>query len=383
MKNTKELLKKLVSISSIFPNEQEIALWIEEFLKIQGFKIQRQKVENNRWNLLAEKGKGKSSLLFYGHMDTVPRYGNWETNPFNLTKKDDKLFGVGACDMKGGIAAMLSAVSQIKTDKKIKLFFGVDEENISEGVWKAVQEKRAWFSDVGAILVGEPGASATQTGGENVVTLGRRGRVVFAVEVFGKASHGAHSEKGINAINEAAKIVLALEKIKLQKNPLLGEGTLFVRKFEAASTSLSIPDKAYIEIDRHLVMPETVETAKKQIEDLIQSLYKQKILSKDSDSKIKVCLKQRQTPYIEPYITDKNNIFVKNILSLIKENFNKEVVLNYGKSVADDNIFATKLNIPVVTIGPRGANIHSANEWVSEQSLENVTFLYKMIIENY
>ena len=383
MKNTEELLKKLVSIPSIFPNEQKVALWIEEFLKAQGFKVQRQKVGNNRWNLLAEKGRGKSSLLFYGHMDTVPRYGNWDTDPFKLTKKGDKLFGIGACDMKGGIAAILNAVSEAKTNKRIKLFFGVDEENISEGVWKAVQEKKSWFKDVKAILIGEPGASATQTGGVDVITLGRRGRVVFAVEVFGKASHGAHSEKGINAINEAARIVLSLEKIKLQKNPLLGEGTLFVRRFDAVSTSLSIPDKAYIEIDRHLVMPETVKTAKKQIEDLIQSLYKQKSLSKDSDSKIKVYLKQRQTPYIEPYITDKNNIFVKNILSVIKDNFNKKVVLNYGKSVADDNIFATQLKIPVITIGPKGASIHSANEWVSEQSLSDVSHLYKMIIENY
>ena len=383
MKNTTDLLKKLVSIQSVFPNEKECALWIEEFLKVQGFKVQRQKVGNNRWNLLAEKGKGKSSLLFYGHIDTVPKYGNWETDPFKLTEKDDKLFGRGACDMKGGIAALLSALIQVKTDKKIKLFFGVDEENISEGAWRAIEEKKSWFSDVEAVLVGEPGASATQIGGVNVVTLGRRGRVVFAVDVFGKAYHGAHPEKGVNAIDEAAKIALALGKINLQKNKFLGEGSLFVRKFESASTSLSIPDIAYIEIDRHLVLPETINTAKKQIENLIDSLYKAKILSKDSDFKTKVYLKQRATPYIEPYVTDKNNIFVKNVLSLIKNNFNKEIVINYGKSVADDNIFAAKLKVPVVTIGPRGGNIHSANEWVSKQSLNEVTALYKMIIENY
>ncbi|MCL5746734.1 MAG: M20/M25/M40 family metallo-hydrolase, partial [Patescibacteria group bacterium] len=339
MKNTESILKNLVAIQSVFPDEKNVALWTENFLKKNGFEIQKHKIANGRWNILAERGKGKSSLLFYGHMDTVPVYGNWDTNALELVAKGDKLYGVGACDMKGGLAAILNAVASVKTDKKIKILLGVDEENISEGAWKAVLEKKAWFKDVAAILVAEPGASATQTGGINVVTLGRRGRIVFSVEVFGKSAHGAHPKKGINAINEAARLTLALEKIKLQKNPLLGEGTLFVRKFDSQSTSLSIPDYAYLEIDRHIVLPETINSAKSQLEKLIQKLYKTNKLSKNSDGKIIISVKKRKTPYIEPYITKNDNPFVKNILGLIKNNFARDLIINYGKSVADDNIF--------------------------------------------
>ncbi len=383
MTNTESILKNLVAIQSVFPDEKNVALWIEDFLKKNGFKIQRHKITNGRWNILAERGKGKSSLLFYGHMDTVPFYGNWDTNALKLVAQGDKLYGVGACDMKGGLAAILNAVTSVKADKKIKILLGVDEENISEGAWKAVLEKKAWFKDVAAILVAEPGASATQTGGINVVTLGRRGRVVFSVEVFGKSAHGAHPEKGINAINEAARLTLALERIKLQKNPLLGEGTLFVRKFDSQSTSLSIPDYAYLEIDRHIVLPETINSAKSQLEKLIQKLYKTNKLSKNADGKIKVSVKKRKTSYIEHYITKIDNPFVKNILSLIKNNFARDLIINYGKSVADDNIFATQLDVPVVTIGPMGGSIHGANEWVSKKSLNDVSKLYKLIIESF
>lgn len=383
MKKTEEILKTLVSIPSVFPDEQGLALWLEDFLKASGFKLQRHKIADNRWNILAEKGKGETALLFYGHMDTVPKYGNWKTEPFKLTADNDRLFGIGSCDMKGGIAAILDAVITTQTDKKIKLLFGVDEENISEGAWRAVKDKRSWFKDVEMALVAEPGASATQTGGVNVITLGRRGRVVFSVEIFGKSAHGAHPEKGINAIDEASKLVVALGKIKLQKNPLLGEGTLFVRKFESQSTSLSIPDSAYLEIDRHLVLPETIQSAKSQLEKLIQDLYKTNKLSKNADSKIKVSVKVRETPYIEPYITKVSNPFVQNILSLMKSNFTQNIVINYGKSVADDNIFATELKVPVITIGPRGGNIHGANEWVSKESLNDVSKLYKLIIERF
>jgi succinyl-diaminopimelate desuccinylase len=374
--NELQILEKLVNINSVFPKEKNISLELEKILKDFGFKTEKHAISQDRWNLLAERGEGESSILFYGHIDTVPDYGKWKTNPFKLTQVGDKLFGLGACDMKGGIAAFLSAVKLIE-NKKIKILFSPDEENISEGAWKIVKDKEKWFSDVNFILVGEPGASAKKIGGENVITLGRRGRVVFEIEVFGKSVHGAHPEKGVNAITEASKIALEIEKLKLPSNKYLGNASLFIKKLEGASTSLSIPDKAIIEIDRHLVVPETIDSAKEQIDKLIEQMYKNGKLSKDADSKVRVNIKKRVTPYAPPYVTDINNFFVKKIIQLM----NGDEILNYGKSVADDNVFSTQLGLPVITIGPRGDNIHSSNEWVSKKSLENTTKLYKQILE--
>lgn len=382
MHKSTNILKDLVAIPSVFPEESKVAQFIEKYLQKLQFKITRHKVGTNRWNILAERGVGNTSLLWYGHMDTVPVYGNWHTDPFSLTEKKDKLYGLGACDMKGGIAALLAAVADIDPTKRVKLLFGTDEENISEGVWKVIQEKKEWFSDVRGVLVGEPGASATQTGGANVVTLGRRGRAVFVIDVFGKSVHGGHPEKGVNAITQAAAIAMSLEKLDLPTHPLLKNASLFVRKLYGESTSLSIPDHAMLEIDYHLVVPETIAIVKKMLEDHIVSMYENRSLSSDADRKAVVRVKERTTPYIEPYVTPDDDEFTQTILTQVRQ-FHSDIEFNYGKSVADDNIFANRLSLPVVTIGPEGGNIHSANEWVSEKSLHDVSALYKAIIEAF
>lgn len=127
-----ESLGKMVSIKSIFPNEKKFAMYMAELLKKNGFKVSAQKFGVRRYNIFAERGKGKSAFLFYGHLDTVPIYGKWETNPLKLTKKGDKYYGLGSSDMKGGIAAALEATKLCKK-RRIKILLCSDEENISEG----------------------------------------------------------------------------------------------------------------------------------------------------------------------------------------------------------------------------------------------------------
>src|SRR3989338_1206630 len=125
--NHKELLRKLVSINSIFPNEKELVEFLEVYLKDLGFSVSRQFVSENRFNIIAEKGSGSKSLLFYGHMDTVPVYGSWNTNPFILSENEDLLYGLGVNDMKGGLVAILKAVeNKNPKDYKLKIAFGVD-----------------------------------------------------------------------------------------------------------------------------------------------------------------------------------------------------------------------------------------------------------------
>ena len=116
-------LRKLVNIPSEFPNEKKVLEMLEEELIGLGFSLERHHISDNRWSILAKRGSGKSSVLFYGHVDTVPEYGGWSTSPTRLTSKGDKLYGLGACDMKGGIASVLSALKNEKSKmKKAKLF---------------------------------------------------------------------------------------------------------------------------------------------------------------------------------------------------------------------------------------------------------------------
>ncbi|MDE1823683.1 MAG: M20 family metallopeptidase [Candidatus Micrarchaeota archaeon] len=375
--DVERLLSEIVRINSIFPNEKGLAVFVEHRLKRMGFATRRDYLSKTRYNILAERGTGNGSVLFYCHLDTVPDYGNWHTNPFRLTAKGNALFGLGSCDMKGGMAAILTAVDQIR-DKKIKMLFCVDEENISEGAWHAVTYNKAWFRDVKFAVSCESGDSKRHTGGSNVVTIGRRGRVVISIDIEGLASHGAQPQRGVNAIDEASTIVKHIGMYKLLKHGRLGPESIFVRRLEANSTSLSVPDKAHLELDIHIVPPSTRKDAEGRARELVNELFRSKHL--DPRTKINVSIKERKTPYIEPYVNHRNNRHIKKVFSIIKEDYGKAIP-NYGSSVADDNILSTELRVPIVTIGPTGGNEHSENEWVSRRSVKQLVGTYSRIIE--
>ncbi len=373
-----EILGKLVAINSVFPNEGKLALFLEKELARIGFKTQRHYVSNKRFNLLAQRGAGKKSILFYGHMDTVPVYGSWKSNPFVLTGAGDRLVGIGSSDMKGGIASLIAALEDHGKDNNVKLLFCVDEENISLGAWKVFDEKLKWFEDVAFAISLEPGSSERHVGGINVVTLGRRGRVVINVDIVGLSAHGAVKERGISAIDEAVKIISQLERMKFEAHSELGKESMFIRKIESASTSLSVPDKLHMELDIHIVPPNNAKKIIRQMEKLIKKMRSCGKLNKKTS--VSIGIKERQTPYIEPYVTSKESSIVKQILAIVRENFGNPII-NYSSSVADDNIIANSLDIPVITIGPSGGNEHASNEWVSARSLNELSKLYSMILE--
>ncbi len=378
MLSAKDILSKMVAINSTFPNEGKLGEYICRLLKSQDFKVNKQYVSPGRFNIFAERGSRGRPLLFYGHTDTVPIYGDWKTDPMKLTKKGDKLFGLGSCDMKGGVAGVLEAINHINKTRRIKLLFCVDEENISKGVYEAIK-RRSWFNDISFAICVEPGHSAHQTGGENTITVGRRGRVIVCVDIIGLSSHGANPQKGINALEEASKIALSIKKFKLTRHHGLGKEAVFVNCIEGRSTSLSVPDRSHMEIDVQLVPPNKLDSAKRRVEMLIKELYKTGKLNKRT--KTNVYIKKRETPYINPYVGDLKNPSFRSIRKIIEDNFGKALI-NYGSSVADDNIIHDKLSVHIITLGPSGGNIHTSNEWLSERSLKRITSLYEQIINN-
>ena len=168
-----------------------------------------------------------------------------------------------------------------------------------------------------------------------------------------------------------------IKRLKLRTHPKLGKESLFVRSVSGESTSLAVPESAHMELDIQLVPPSTVADCKKRVEDLIREMYRKGKLN--PKTKVTVSVKKRDTPYIEPFATDLNDRKVKKVLSIMGERFGKTMI-NYGDSVADDNVFSNSLGIPVISLAPSGGNEHTANEWISIKSLEDVADLYKAII---
>ena len=354
-------LRKLVSINSVFPNEREIGEHCEKYLRSIGFSITRIDLPGGRPNIIATRGT--PSLAFYGHLDTVPVYGKWDSDPHILTEKEGKLYGIGAGDMKGGIAALFSALEKSHGDAMVVLCS--DEENISLGANLLVSHPEL-FSEIELMVSCE----FLEQGDEGGIMLGRRGRAVYEVTVRGTSSHGATAEKGINAVEKACELILALQKFPAKKGARLGDSTFFVRSFSAESTSLSVPDSAKFQIDAHLVDGQTVEGCMKEFEIYMKRVY----------SGFTIDTAKRETPFSMPCYVEPKNRGVKILSKIVKDVAGKSF-FTVGLSVADENVFSRRF--PCVVCGPVSANYHSANEWVGKASLMRASEIYARLIEKW
>lgn len=374
------LFESLIRIPSVFPNETALAEWIYNYLHNAGWNVRKQQVGKDRFNVLAEKGDAPHAVMLYGHLDTVPLYGEWDTPPFELTERGDRLFGLGASDMKGGIFVILEAVMSLpeRLNKTIKLAFCVDEENDSLGAYALSRDP--FLENVALILVPEIGDARPKKAGAISVGLGRRGRVGISIAVPGISAHGANPELGVNAIYEAYKVIAALDAMPLIAHEKLGQSTQFIQEIRAKSGSLSIPDLCEVYLSRLLVLPETPEDALRDVQRYLERLYEQGVLTPQRGKRVTAKLAERETPYYQPYLTDEHLPLIQRLLRRVQA-FG-EVCVGYGLSVADENIFGGINNIPTVTLGPQGGNEHTANEWVSKQSLAERIAIYRDVIEH-
>ncbi len=375
------LLRKMVEIDSTYPNEAKLSKFLFDYLSRKGFKAERVDAGGGRFSILAEIGRGEKQLLFLTHMDTVRNVSAWSRDPFKLTEEGDRLYGLGALDMKGGIAAILEAAQSSKNGRA-KILICVDEENISKGAWTAVKKRRDWFRGVRLVVSAEPPIYEGKGHGNDAatVTVGRGGRIVIHIDVKGRAAHQGSSTAGINAIEEAARIAARLGEIKLENHSKLGKEQIFARKIAGEAAGLSVPENASLELDMRLVPPSNETAARKKVEAFVNKLKKDGILSMETKTAVKI--KERETPYLQPYQTNLGDKSVKKALEIIKSQIGKPVII-YGRSVSDENVMAKSLSAPVIRIGPRGGGAHAGDEWVSRSGLAEVTKFYRKLIESY
>jgi putative selenium metabolism hydrolase len=221
-------------------------------------------------NVIGRVGSGAGPVLLYnGHMDTV-QVGDartWKRDPFEGVIEKGVLYGLGASDMKGGLAAMVYGVQALK-DAGVSLagdlyVVGVVQEEPCEGVaMRVLVEEEGLRPDF--VVLGEP------TGMQ--IRRGHRGRIGLRVTARGRSCHAATPEQGENAIYTAARIIFGLELLSTQlaNDPVLGRGTLAVTNIENTAGSLNaIPDSCTFFIDRRLTLGETEAIALAEVRNVI------------------------------------------------------------------------------------------------------------------
>jgi len=250
--NVFELTRKLIDIESVTPNEEAIGWWLLEYLRplAQQFDghVEALYVEPHRFNVFAHWGEPTVTLST--HLDTVP--------PFFPSREDDEnIWGRGACDVKGIIAAMIKAAESLLGDghRNFALLFVVGEERNSAGAYAAASTPRG-----SRFLVnGEPT--------ENRLALGTKGAFRFELHGHGRMAHSAYPELGDSAILKLVDALQLVRKMPLENDPILGASTLNIGTITGGRAPNVIPDHASAEVFVRLVddgasvrqrVPETV-----------------------------------------------------------------------------------------------------------------------------
>ena len=200
--NSVKILEKLVSFNTIKDKEnKEIISFIENYLNKYDFKV----IKKDKYLIMESNfGEEESNLCFVGHTDTVEAVGDWKYNPLKLTIEGNKLYGLGTCDMKGGIAAFLEAISLLdknKINKKIKAYFTYDEEIGFSGIKDVLKvEKNLNSSEKECnYIIGEPT--------NNELLLGSKGLIEYKVTFNGIKVHSSTPDKGKSAIMDAVAFI--------------------------------------------------------------------------------------------------------------------------------------------------------------------------------
>ncbi|HEY3743736.1 MAG TPA: M20/M25/M40 family metallo-hydrolase [Bryobacteraceae bacterium] len=236
--NVFELTRTLIDIESVTPNEEALGLWLLDFLRplaVQyGGSIERLDVEPHRFNVFVHWGDPVVTLST--HLDTVP--------PFFPSREDDTfIWGRGACDVKGIIAAMIKATESLLADghRNFGLLFVVGEERNSAGALAAAKTPRGSKF----LINGEPT--------ENRLALGSKGAFRFEFHAHGKMAHSAYPELGESAIWKLVDALTRLRAMPLENDPLLGPSTLNIGTITGGRAPNVIPDHASAEVFVRLV----------------------------------------------------------------------------------------------------------------------------------
>ena len=362
MTRAEKLLRELIALPSANPafvpsndataGEQRVADFLAAVAARDGLAIEFQKVFPGRSNLIARlspSGRVSRRVLLAPHLDTVPAAHARQLLP---RTKNGRLFGRGACDTKGSVAAMLTALLEIAKSKQRPreteiIFAGlVDEEN-AQGGSRALVES-GLKADLA--VVGEP----TRL---QVVTA-HKGSLWLELKTRGKAAHGATPQLGRNAVFEMARIVDVLEtdysaELRKRRHALLGHGTVSVGTIRGGTQPNIVPDSCAITIERRTLPGETEAGVRREIRTF---LAKRKLKATMDGGRIAPCL---------PLETNPNLPFVRSFLRSVGQR------QPAGVHFFCDAAVLSRTGIPSVVFGPGDvAQAHTADEWISLASLE-------------
>ena len=371
---TTKLLMNLVSIDSPYFEEEDIMDYVYDWFQknnIEAFihEYHEKKVTGFKGKNIVVNLEGKEGgpvICINGHLDTVRQCKGWTLNPKGEII-GDRLYGVGALDMKSGCAATMAALKAFQENHKdfngkiIATYVSVEEGPYGMGTNALIEE--GYIKDVDFSIVTEPSAGFTGNSFPDIC-LGARGGYGLEVEFFGVSSHAATPELGINAAVDAAKFICELKNADYITDPHLGKGSACVVAVECDGGACSVPDYAKVRLFWHIVVGESEGTITHEIE---KALSRAKI-----DCKFNI--KFREAPSVDskgfkPYTITGEEPLTKDFIEAIESVCHVKPSVSYFQSIGDFNYLGSRLGAPAVIFGAAGSNFHGSDEYVELESV--------------
>ncbi|NEU31635.1 M20 family metallopeptidase [bacterium LRH843] len=355
-----QVFKELLQVRSENPGdyEENMALKIQRILDAEGIPSVLKYVDKKRANFYAilEGEKEGKTLIYNGHLDTVPAGLGWTHAPFSAYEDEGGfIYGRGASDMKAGVASMLYAAICLKRmgypkTGKIILFFNADEEVFNLGMKQFLtEEMTADFA-----IISEP---------TNLnVAIGHRGASRFYVKTKGKAGHACYVKEPNNAIEKMNKLLPALfawgDKLKKEKvHDFLGTALSNVTMIKGGIAGNIIPDSCVIEIDRRTLPGETREEILKEYEELLTNC----------GGGIEYEL--NSYTFLGASLIDQDHNFVKLVQTISEKHYGKCEIQSF-EATCEAPFFSVEKGIPTIIYGPGSLEqAHVVNERVHKSQV--------------
>ena len=368
MSEVAALAASLVAIESVNPDvvpggsgEGATAGFVAEWCERAGLDTTLSEPAPGRTNVVAvARGRGGGrTLLLNAHMDTVGVAGM--TAPFEPRLEGGRLYGRGAYDMKGSLAACMLAAAEVARRGlrgDVILTAVSDEEFASVGT-----EAVAASISADAAIVTEPT--------ELQVAVAHRGFVHVALETVGRAAHGSRPHLGIDAIAKMGRVLVGIEELdrRLRANPThayVGSGSVHASLIEGGQEFSSYPARCVVQAERRTIPGETAELAANELREILERAGEG---DPDFAGTVQVIASR------EPFEVDDASEIVRLVRTAAAKALGSEPKL-VGVSYWADSALLADAGIPTVLFGPIGEGAHAEVEWVGVESLEHCVEIY-------
>ena len=367
-----ELLKKLIKIESISPNDNGCFDVVKQQFDGLGFSFEETNYKNIS-NLIITNGDSKNkTFCFLGHTDVVPPgpESEWSVPPFSGEIIDNKIYGRGAADMKGGVACFISALKEFLSENKdpsfnIMVLLNSNEEGKLENgkVDRVINKMIDKDKFIDFCLIGEP-SSSKKVG--DVIRIGRRGSLSGNLKVYGIQGHVAYPKQALNPILGIGKTLEELKNMEWDRGNENFEPTSFQVSNIKSGTGAENVVPGVLEMTFNFRF--SPESSPDGLKEMFEALLKKSDLKYDVSWTLSAL----------PFLTSKTE-FIDIVKSSIKEINNIDTKIDNGGGTSDGR-WVAPMGSEIVELGPLNKTIHQIDEHVDIEDLSTLKEIYKKIL---